>query len=117
MPPRLRHAFDRELSLSQTARQANEQNLAFHHLERAHVLGQAYFTPHLQTHWKMLAWGLRQGQLREVLGQILRLIAVFPASAFGWVPVGNTGGANVSAFQKMEISEDLQEILQDARDD
>jgi len=117
MPPRLRHAFEHELSLSETAALEGDHNRAFYHLERAHILGQAYFTPHFRTHWKMLAWGMKQGQLKEVLGQILRLIAVFPARVFGWIPVGNTGGANVSAFQKMEISEDLQKILQDARYD
>lgn len=117
MPPRLRHAFDRELSLSEAARLECDQNRAFYHLERAHILGQAYFIPHLQTHWKMLEWGLRQKRPKEVFGQILRLFAVFPAGVFGWVPVGNTGGANVSAFQKMEISEDLQKILQDSYHD
>ena len=52
-----------------------------------------------------------------MIGQILRLLAVFPASLFGWVPTGNTGGANVSAFQKMVIDEDLQKILQDSEHD
>ena len=117
MPPRLRHAFDRELSLSEAARLGCDQSRAFYHLERAHILGQAYFAPHLKTHWEMLKWGVRQKRPKEIAGQILRLLAVFPASLFSWIPAGNTGGANVSAFQKMEISEDLQEILQDSRHD
>ncbi len=117
MPPRLRHAFDRELSLSETADLAGEKDRAFYHLERAHILGQTYFTPHLQTHWRMLKWGFKAKQTKEVFGQILRLIAVFPASLFGSVPTGNTGGSNVSAFEKMEIDEDLQKILQDSQYD
>jgi hypothetical protein len=29
-----------------------------------------------------------------------------------WVPVGNTGGANVSAFRPMPVPEDLQRLLE-----
>jgi len=117
MPPRLKQSFDRELTLSEAASLEGNQTQAFYHLERAHILGQAYFGPHFLTHWKMLNWGVRQRQGKEMIGQILRLLAVFPASLFGWVPTGNTGGANVSAFQKMVIDEDLQKILQDSEHD
>jgi hypothetical protein len=117
MPPRLKQSFDRELTLSEAASLKGNQTQAFYHLERAHILGQAYFVPHLLTHWKMLKWGARQRQAKEVIGQIMRLIAVFPASLVGWVPTGNTGGSNVSAFQRMEIDEGLQAILQDKEHD
>lgn len=111
MSPRLKAAFQHELHLSETAKLQGKFRQAFYHLERAHILGQAFFAAHLLTHWKMLKWGLAQKDAKEVMGQILRLIAVFPASVFGWVPTGNTGGANVSAFRSMEIDEDLQKIL------
>eukprot|EP00919_Chromeraceae_sp_WS-2016_P041046 GHVR01097959.1.p1 GENE.GHVR01097959.1~~GHVR01097959.1.p1 ORF type:complete len:118 (+),score=5.10 GHVR01097959.1:136-489(+) len=111
MSPHLTRAFDRELSLSRQAMAHGQRDVAFTHLERAHILGQRHFYPHLLTHWKMLNWGLCQRQPQEVLGQILRLFAVIPGSLFGWVPTGNTGGANISAFKTLPLPEDLQAIL------
>lgn len=55
----------------------------------------------------MLKIGLTGKDAKEVFGQILRIIAVFPASLFRWVPVGNTGRANVSALKSMPIPDDL----------
>jgi hypothetical protein len=37
------------------------------------------------------------------MGQMLRLAATLPGALFGWVPAGNTGGTNVSAFRTMPI--------------
>ena len=51
-----------------------------------------------------LAWGRRDS--REVRGQIGRIIG-----AALLVPDGNTGGANVSAFKRMEIAPDLRRLL------
>lgn len=117
MPPRLKSSFEREVSLSKQAALQGDKSRAFYHLERAHILGQSYFASHLLTHWKMLCWGVEQKNGKEIFGQILRLAAVFPASLFGWVPVGNTGGANVSAFRHMPIERDLQKILQESQND
>jgi Protein of unknown function (DUF3703) len=80
---------------------------AIHHVERAHIVGQRYFWAHAISHVWMLriAWCRRDA--REIFGQITRLIATIPGYIFGWVPVGNTGGANVSPVQPMPIPEDL----------
>ena len=112
MTPKLRTAFDTEITLSRAAYQAADLDRAFHHLERAHILGQRFYVPHLQTHVAMLWIGWRRRDGREVFGQILRLLAVAPAAVFRWVPIGNTGGANVSALQPMPIPEDLKPFLE-----
>jgi len=107
MTPKLRKAFETELTRSRAAYQAEDLDLAFHHLERAHILGQRYYIPHLQTHVAMLWIGWRRRDGREIFGQLIRLLAVAPAAIFKRVPIGNTGGANVSALKPMPIPEDL----------
>lgn len=107
MTPLLATAFQTEMSLSADAYANQDLDLAFHHLERAHILGQRNFSAHLQTHIGMLKIGSARRDMREIIGQVLRIIAVFPASLFGWVPIGNTGGANVSALKPMQIPDDL----------
>ncbi|WP_425062077.1 DUF3703 domain-containing protein [Pyruvatibacter mobilis] len=86
---------------------------AFRLLERAHILGQRYFTTHFITHWWMLKVGIRKTDWREIRGQVLRMIAVIPGYLFGWVPKGNTGGADVSALKPMPIPDDLTTLLND----
>ncbi|OAN98452.1 DUF3703 domain-containing protein [Parasphingorhabdus sp.] len=113
MSPKLQTAFATEMMLSSKAYAASDWDRAFHHLERAHILGQREFSPHLKTHYGMLKIGFLRRDWREVVGQVLRIMAVFPASLFGWVPIGNTGGANVSALKPMAIPEDLARLFED----
>lgn len=87
----------------------------FAHLERAHILGQASTREHVRVHWRMLKWGWRQGDSREVLGQVTRLIGAATKTFIGWVPTGNTGGANVSPIKPMPIDPALAEIIEKAR--
>ena len=112
MTPKLRTAFDTEIGLSRAAYHADDLDLAFHHLERAHILGQRHYVPHLQTHVAMLWIGWRRRDTREIFGQVLRLLAVAPAAIFKRVPIGNTGGANVPALKAMPIPEDLAQYFE-----
>lgn len=107
MKRELRDAFETEMAHARTAYGRGDLDAAFLHLERAHVLGQRFFRPHWVSHWWMLRVGLRRGDSREIAGQVLRLAAVGPLSLVGWVPLGNTGGANVSAVKPMPIPDDL----------
>lgn len=80
-------------------------------LEDAHVLSQPWVWPHVRVHGHMLVTGWKARDVREVRGQILRLLAGGPASAVGRYPVGNTGRARVSATQPMPVRPDLAEVL------
>jgi hypothetical protein len=60
----------------------------------------------------MLGYGFRRRDRREVVGQLLRLVVAGPGSWTGRYPLGNTGGANVSAVQPMPVPEDLRAILE-----
>jgi len=60
----------------------------------------------------MLAYAFRGRDRREIIGQLLRLIVAGPGSWTGRYPVGNTGGADVSALRPMPVPDDLRAILE-----
>jgi hypothetical protein len=70
---------------------------------------------HVRTHLAMLVYAFRQHDGREIAGQLLRLIVAAPGTWTGRYPVGNTGGANVSALTPMPIPDDLRPILESER--
>jgi signal peptidase II len=90
---------------------------AFRLLERAHVLGQSRLGRHWSVHLWMLRVGWRLGDRREVLGQLLRLALTPLGHLSRRLPVGNTGGSNVSAFASLPVPSDLQKLLQDERNE
>jgi len=67
--------------------------------------------PHVKSHLGMLRIGLRRRDTREIVGQLLRVPGAVIGSLLGHLPVGNTGGANVSPFRPMPIPEDLATVL------
>lgn len=82
-------------------------------LERAHVLTQRRPWLHARTHWLMLRAGWQLGDVREVLGQLPRILAALLFSRI-WVPLGNSGRARVSAFKPMPLSAELRRLLDQA---
>lgn len=87
----------------------------FTHLERAHVLGQASTREHVRVHWRMLGWAWRHRDAREFAGQALRIVGAATKTFIGFVPSGNTGGANVSAIRPMPLDPELAAIIEKAR--
>jgi hypothetical protein len=106
----VREAFELEWKAAAAARRAGELDRAFGHLERAHILGQRRTWLHVRSHLGMWRVGWQRGDLRELFGQSTRMFAALLFSRI-WIPVGNTGGANVSAMQPMPVPADLQAIL------
>ena len=74
-------------------------------------MGQPYPYEHTTVHWKILCFGVKIKNFREVMGQIPRLLIGGVKSFVGKIPVGNTGGSNVPPLQPMEIPEDLLAII------
>jgi hypothetical protein len=101
----------RELDDARLAEQERDLERAWRHLERAHVLSQAYGGAHVRVHARMLGFGWRRRDAREVLGQLVRVLVAGPGSWLGRAPLGNTGGANVGINTPMPIPEDLQKLL------
>jgi pimeloyl-ACP methyl ester carboxylesterase len=112
---RIRPHVTAELRAAQAAETAGDPAAAFHHLERAHILGQASTVEHVRVHARMLGWGLRQRKAKEVAGQVARIIGAAAKTSFGLIPKGNTGGVNANPFKSMEIPSDLSATIANAR--
>lgn len=102
---------DQELTSAKQARKLGDVTGEFSHLENAHVLGQASTFLHTKVHILMLCWAVRQVNIKEGLGQIMRIVGAATKTAIGLVPSGNTGGTNVSPFKVLPVSPKLAIIL------
>lgn len=100
-----------EYRAAEQAERAGRIAMAWHHLERAHILAQTQLWPHLQSHSEMLRLALRYRDWREVVGQLIRLALAPLGNLTGRLPLGNTGRSNVSAFMPMALPSDLRAIL------
>jgi hypothetical protein len=113
MPDRLKPFFLQELKTAGKYFAVTDFKTSWYHLERAHILGQPYPYHHTLVHWKMLIFGIKIKDLREIIGQIPRLLVGGVKSFVGEIPVGNTGGANVPPLKPMEIPADLKSIVEE----
>lgn len=109
--PELRQAFNAEMRAAIAHYKDGEFVQAFRHLEVAHVLGQQYVTPHVATHYWMLRIGLKRRSVSEVLGQTIRILLGALGSAVGIVPVGNTGGTNISMFKRLPVDPSIKKLI------
>ena len=107
----LQQHIKHEITRADARYEVGDFEATFHHLERAHVLGQGITADHTRVHWRMLKLGWKRRDAGEVFGQIIRIIGAATKTAFGIYPKGNTGGANVYFFKRMPIPDDLQPIL------
>lgn len=116
---RISFAVKRELAMARRCKQAQLYKEEFHHLENAHVLGQQATYWHTRVHITMLVWAIENRDYREFFGQLMRIVGAMTKTAFGWVPKGNTGGANVSPFASMPLQKTharkIDEALRNAR--
>lgn len=111
IPKSLYPFYKKELDTATSLLQEGKMQECWIHYERAHILGQSYPFQHTYVHWKMLKFGIKIKNTKEVIGQIPRLLVGGVKSFVGYIPLGNTGGANVPPLQTMEIPEDLLNII------
>ena len=102
--------YRQEVERADQALQRGDFETAFRHLERAHVLAQRMTGRHTFIHWRMLVAGLHRGDVREVVGQLPRIVASILFSRL-WVPRGNSGRSRVSAFEPMPVPADLRHLV------
>lgn len=114
IPEKLKPFFLEELDKYTSA--FNEGNLqkAWNHLERAHIIGQKYPYEHSLVHWKMLLFGFKIKNIKEIIGQIPRLLVGGVKSFVGHIPIGNPGGSNVPPLKPFPIAEDLKAVFRTA---
>ena len=108
---KLKPYIDDEIRQASALSETGQDAEAFSHLERAHVLGQAMTREHTRVHWLMFRSALRRGDVREIWGQLVRIIGAATKTPLGIYPTGNTGGSNVWFFKPMPVPEDLKAIL------
>jgi hypothetical protein len=111
MPKGLRPYYNTEIALYREHMDSNNFENAWRRLERCHIMGQPWALEHTQVHWLMLKFGFRIKSLREITGQIPRLLIGGVKSFVGKIPVGNTGGASVPPLRSMEIPSDIHEVM------
>jgi hypothetical protein len=111
MPATLRPYYEKELQDYEACLGQSQVVAAWQHLERAHILGQPYPKEHTVAHGKMLAFGIKNKNTREIIGQLPRLLVGGIKSWARTIPMGNTGGANVSPIRSMPIPADLKQII------
>ena len=115
MPRALKPFYKKELSNAAYAFSQGHLQQSWQYLERAHILGQPYPFSHSYVHWEMLKFGIKTKNMKEIIGQIPRLVLGGVKSFVGHIPVGNTGGANVPPMQPMEIPNELKLIIEKAK--
>jgi hypothetical protein len=104
-------AWNQERHAAAQAIRGNDRSRAWAHLERAHILSQPMAGRHVRTHLAMLRFAVRTRKAHELAGQVFRTLVAAPGSWTGKYPLGNTGGADVSAFAPMDIPDDLRSLL------
>ncbi|MFD1552566.1 hypothetical protein DNU06_15650 [Putridiphycobacter roseus] len=111
LPQSLKSYFEEELNDYKHMLAQGQLKSAWNHLERAHIIGQRYPFAHSFIHWKMLGFGFKIKNRKEILGQIPRLVFGGVKSFVGKVPVGNPGGANVPPLKSFPIDKELQAVF------
>lgn len=115
MTKKLKPYFDQELMEYKRYFDAGQLQMEWNHLERAHIIGQAYPYNHSYVHWRMLLFGIHIKDSKEIIGQIPRLLVGGVKSFVGKIPVGNTGGANVPPLMPMTIPAEIKDIFNKIR--
>ena len=112
---KIRPFVELEFGFAKEARCEGDFAGEFSYLENAHVLGQESTVLHVKAHWMMLCWGFRNSKPMEVFGQIIRLAGAATKTALGLIPVGNTGGSNVSPIKAMPLKPEHADIIESVK--
>lgn len=111
IPKNLKPAFKKALENYRIEYLNGNLKSAWSYLERAHIIGQKYPFAHTFVHWKMLQFGIKIKSVKEIVGQIPRLIFGGVKSFVGKIPVGNPGGANVPSLKSFPIEKEIRYIF------
>ncbi len=110
----LRSHVSTELAAASSAFRDGDVAEAWRRLERGHILSQPSAWLHTRVHWAMLVLSVRVFDLRELVGQLVRLAVAGIGSTVGRFPVGNTGRARAPLTMPMPVPDDLAATLSSA---
>lgn len=105
-------AFNHELSLYEKALSEKNDSLCVLHLGRAHIISQRQWNYHLYVHYLMLCYSWSRRDIKEILGQLLRLVLTLPGHLIQILPKGNIGWSSVHFNKEMEIPHDLKKYFE-----
>lgn len=100
-----------EIKLYKLARARDDHKLSYLHLGRAHIISQIHAGYHFYVHLLMLAYAIHRVDMKEILGQIIRILVTIPGHVTGRVPLGNIGWSSVSLTKEEPIPEDLNRLF------
>jgi len=101
-----------EQKLFRQALLKGDHHMVVFHLGRVHILAQNSVSRHMTTHFQMFLYALMKFNLKEVFGQLIRLIVTIPGHIIGKVPKGNIGWSTVGLTEVMPIPEDLSCVVE-----
>ena len=106
----LKTAFYHQIKLGKEALKKDNFKMSFYHFENAHIIGQKHLVRHTISHYWMLIFGIKSKNIKEIIGQIIRIAASLLFTLI-WVPKGNTGGSNISPIKIMPIRKELKKYF------
>lgn len=102
--------FYRQLTLAKKTLKSKRFQVSFYHLENAHIIGQKHVYRHTLSHYWMLVYGIKTNSNKEIIGQFFRIITSLLFTLI-WVPIGNTGGSNISPIKPIPVRKELQKYF------
>jgi hypothetical protein len=81
------------------------------YLQRIHIVSQSILVDHLKSHLNMLFYAVKTGDIKEIFGQVLRLMLAPIGNFLRRIPAGNRGTSDVSPFLRETIPNDLKEFI------
>lgn len=106
-------AVNKQVTNYRSAKREAQTGQAWIALERAHIVSQSMMVWHMRVHTMMFSFAISQKDFRDAFGQAVRMALVPLGFLTGRIPIGNTGRANVSAFQSMPLPPDLRKLIFD----
>lgn len=82
-----------------------------YHLGRAHILSQHRWFHHFYVHFLMLEYSWERKDRKEVLGQIIKMLATVPGHLFQNLPKGNTGWSNVGIREELPLPKEFADFF------
>lgn len=99
-----------QLKQGRIALKKNSFKVAFYNFENAHILGQKHIVRHTISHYWMFFLGVKSKNSSEIIGQLTRIISALLFTLI-WIPIGNTGGTNISPIKSIPITKELQKYF------
>lgn len=104
--------IDKIVNLAKAEIQKDNFEVAWKHLEDAHIFSQPDARMHIYVHCVMLTLALKSKNYIEVIGQLLRILLAGPSSVFKKYPIGNNGRSNVGLFESSLLPKRIEKKIQ-----